>query len=174
MPILQARIGAAGGVGDATAANQNLQLVEATQTNSLIQDNFGDGVFKDPNAANSIFKNANGTSVFKNQNEIGAFFNNRDVSTFLESTNESVFTDLLDLSVFKLNTNESLIYKTIRNQRTGLIRENNIQTVVFTGVSAIAANTLLQNFLATNDLNFINLTACQGAGTHDLFLTYSL
>ena len=122
--ILKAPTG--GGGGDATAANQVLQLAQ------------------DATAANQVLQLAQ-----------------------IDDVEGSVFKDRL--------TNTSLFFKTLRSNNSGLgITHNTVSVISFTAATAPAVAILLQNFLALNDCYIINICSSQGAGTHDLFLTYSI
>jgi hypothetical protein len=147
MPILQSRISSSGvGGGDATAANQVLQLAQDATELTLINTN---GVLSQ---INDLLNNNGGNlqSVFKNTNQ------------------QSVFTD-------ELSNRESLFYKSIRNLQTGgLGNVNNILCISFTNTTAAAVANDLQTFLSVNNCFICGLTATQSIGSHDLYLLYSI
>lgn len=146
MPVIQVAPGpSGGGGGDATAANQVLQLAQDATEASLISTNSTLTQIVDLNtnaggAANSVFKDNNQQSVFRDNGGIGA----------------------------------SLIYKTTKNclGLTGLL--NQMICVSFTNTTAAAVAADLSTFLANNDCFVISVTSSQTALSHDLFLTYSI
>ena len=137
MPILQSRIGASGGGGgDATAANQVIQIgletTTSTATTQIVDQ----------------LNNAGNPSVFKDQ----IIFN-------------SVFRDITN--------NQSLFFKTKENTNA-LANINAIRGISFTNITAAGVTADLNTWLIANNCFICGLTATQGAGTHDLYLLYSV
>lgn len=186
MPILQSRLGSgSGGGGDATAANQILQLnQDATVTKQVVQID----QLTELSGQSSVFKEKNDESVFiQNQdsvfvgdrtvgNDYGVFKNSSNESIFKErTTNRGVFTEITGKSTFNADSDDSLLFKSIVNNFNSLSpgRPNNVVCQHFTAVTAAGVGSLLNSFLNATPCYIISFTSSQGAGSHDLFLLYA-
>jgi len=146
------------GAGDATAANQVLQLAQdATEVtaNEIKVQVTGTNNYLTDALSNSVFSGVGTQSVFKG------------------TTNNSVFTDINSESVFKFPISgvagdESAIIKPILNDT------NKPFTVTsFTAASLAATTALLQTFLNTQDCIIVNISFSQSALSHDILLVYA-
>ena len=179
MPILQARIGpAGGGGGDATAANQVLQLAQdatsANQTNQILQLEVNSGipsVFKDAGDKSVFNENAFNNSVFKDPvNGDSNFYLNGSVAYWGQTNNgelQSIGSTQTDIRTYLQNsfTNNGNLFSPNTN--------NGVQT--FTDVTLAGVGLLLQNFLqaAGTRIAIKNISfSSGGAAQHDIILVY--
>lgn len=87
----------------------------------------------------------------------------------------SVFKDNLQGSVFtSLVNNESYFYKTLNNRGNAVVNPNIMSVISFTDVTAAGAAAQMNTWLSSNSCFVVGFTSSQGAGTHDLFLMYSV
>jgi hypothetical protein len=171
--IIKAPTGGGGG-GDATAANQVLQLgQDATAANQLIE-------------INQLIENSGEASVLKDTN---------DQSVFLDNTNLSVFRDLSGNS--NLYYNQSVAQSAFNTEANTLGTSNGVGTLTtnlnnsftnngsptgtnltsvqtFTSTTLAGVGALLQTFLrAPGVLAIKNISFSSGGATqHDVILVY--
>ena len=145
-----------------------MQITEETNINANTgtiasgqQDSLQTSVFKSDGNQYSVFKDDTDTgvltdstlkSVFKEQSGDSAFLlPGKNESVFKDPDLENgVFKDLADLSVFKSDENESILFKAFRNT-TNVISSrptNTFTCVSFTAVTAVAVSIFSIQFLA--------------------------
>jgi hypothetical protein len=179
MPILQARIGAAGGGGgDATAANQVLQLAQdataAIQTNQVLQLEVNSAipsVFKDAGDKSVFNENAFNNSVFKDPSSGDSnFYLNGSVAYWGQTNNgelQGIASVETDIKTFLQNsfTNNGSLFSPNTN--------NNVQT--FTDTTLAGVGTQLETFLQAAGTRIAIKTisfSSGGAAQHDIILVY--
>jgi hypothetical protein len=87
----------------------------------------------------------------------------------------SVFKDNIQNSVFtSVGNNESYFFKTLNNRAGAVVNPNIMSVISFTDVTAAGVAGQMSTWLASNFCFVVGFTSSQGAGTHDLFLMYSV
>jgi len=177
MPILQARIGAAGGGGgDATAANQVLQLAQdATATNQLtqitqIEANSGiQSIFKDPNDRSVFTEDSVNSSVFKDPTGNSNFYLNGSVAQHTQDT----FTTLQSTNSI-LSSIELLNKNAYTNSGNALAVNTNCNVITFADVTLAGVGAQLQAFLRGVGIKTrISITfSSASAAQHDVICVY--
>ena len=103
-----------GGGGDATAANQTIQINSVTQQIQQLQDTTGaPSVFKDSNTdksvflddtlSESVFKDDTNNSNFRTASDGKSVFKDNTTGVFKNDGNISVFKTVTDKSIFELS-----------------------------------------------------------------------
>ena len=176
MPILQARIGAAGGGGDATAANQVLQLAQdATAANQLIEinqliENSGEvSVLKDTNDQSVFLDNNNNLSVFKDPTGNSNFYQNGSVAFWSEANNVQ-----LQSSNSILSSIELLNKNAFTNNGNAFSVNTNSNVITFSDVTLAGVGAQLQTFLRGVGIKtIISITfSSAAAAQHDVICVY--
>jgi hypothetical protein len=131
--IIKAPTGGGGG-GDATAANQTLQLAQ----------------IEDQSINQSVLKDTNGNSVLKDISEISVFNDN--------ITRESVFKNNQNESVFKTTNNDSIFDKSKISSAT------TTRTQAFSDANAAALAVQIQSWLQSNIVVIIQIVYADHGG----------
>jgi len=150
------------GAGDATAANQQKQIDQLTESSGY------SSVLKD-NADLSVFYNPTQRSVFKEDSTGESVFKSSLTNTSVFETNTKTVAELLDQLNVGVNNSTNLFVKNTQPLSTTVVTSFNSATLA--GVA-----TLLQTFLQANPgISIINISFSSGGVTqHDVLLTYNI
>jgi hypothetical protein len=189
--IIKAPTGGGGG-GDATAANQVLQLAQdATAANQLLQlaqdatettvndiklEAQQTNVLLTDSLNQSVFYTTSGRSVFKDVSNTCVFLDVNDESVLKDGNLESVLKNVRNQSVFRgsytANSDQSILNLSCENDSTA--SSSIIQVATFTSASFVATAGLLQAFFNTTNCVVVNISFSQSIGSHDILLCYRL